>query len=392
MSRKKRKETKVREEGKSNFLTRNTDLPLIIATVLLILIGLITLLSASSSKGLSVEGDAYFFVKRQVRYLVFGLVAAVVLTFIDYRKYNNIALLGLIGMGIFASLVLVKVSGIDEGGAARWVNIGGINFQPSEFIKLGMIIIIAGLLARTVKEGEIKTFGKGFAIPLALAGVVAILVLVWQTHLSAAFIIGLITVTQMFVAGSNIIYLLGLLILGVLGLVYVLSGISPESESFRAARVLAWKDPYKYSQGAGWQILQSLYAIGSGGIIGLGIGQSRQKQDFLPEPQNDFIASIFAEEFGFIGVTTLIAIFAILIIRAIMIARNTDDLFGKLIAIGITMLFASEIILNFLVITNLMPVTGIGLPFFSYGGTAMIANLMAIGVLMSIHRNSQRKE
>lgn len=170
------------------------------------------------------------------------------------------------------------------------------------------------------------------------------------------------------------------------------SSISANTNDFRAERILAWKNPEKYMQGKGWQIMQSLYAIGSGGLIGVGMGQSRQKQDFLPEPQNDFIAAIFAEEFGFIGVVFLLILFMVLLVRAAMIAHNTIDIFGKILATGITTLFAVEIILNLLVITNLVPVTGIGLPFFSYGGTAMVVNLIAIGILLSIHRISNRKE
>ena len=380
---------KVKSES---FWKKNTDLPLIVVTILLLIIGLITLLSASSSRGLSDATDSYYYVKRQVIAVVVGIVGAGIFMMIDYRKFNNKAILFLILMGILGLIFLVKITGIGEGGATRWIIIGGFNFQPSEFIKLGMIIFTAGLLTKIIKEGSISSLSKGFLLPIVITGVIAILIYKWQNHLSAAVVVAGITFAQMFIAGTKLIYLLSTLGVGIAGIVYFIANISANTESFRVARILAWKNPEAYSQGYGWQILQSLYAIGSGGMIGLGIGQSRQKQEFLPEPQNDFIASIYAEETGFIGSMFLLVIFVILLHRAVTIAHNTKDVFGKILATGITALFAIEIIFNFLVITNLVPVTGIGLPFFSYGGTAMVVNLIAVGILLSIHRISNRKE
>lgn len=386
------RKTNIKGSGLFSYLQDKTDLSLIIVTILLLLIGLITLLSASSSIGLSDAGDAYYYVKRQIFAIGIGLIFAIIFTFIDYRLFNNKLILGIIIISIFVLIIIVKILGIDEGGATRWIIIGGFNFQPSEIIKIGMIIFMSGLLTRIIKSGEIKTFGKGFMLPLVIIGVIAGLIFKLQNHLSAALVIGVVSIVQMFVAGTNLLYLLITGGLGFIAIAMFILNISANTTDFRAERILAWQDPEKYMQGKGWQIMQSLYAIGSGGLIGVGIGQSRQKQDFLPEPQNDFIASIFAEEFGFIGIIFLLILFMVLLVRATMIAHNTTDTFGKILATGITTLFAIEIIFNLLVITNLVPVTGIGLPFFSYGGTAMVINLIAIGILLSIHRVSNRKE
>lgn len=392
VSEKKSKNVKITKDRSNSFWVKNTDLPLIIVTAFLILIGLITLLSASSSIALSESSDAYFYVKKQVVAIVIGVVAAIVFMIIDYRIFNKKIVLGIIIVSVVAMIILVRMAGLDEGGATRWIMIGSFNFQPSELIKLGMIVFISGLLTKVVKDGKIKTLGQGFFLPLVITGVIAALIFVLQNHLSAAIVIVAVAVAQMFIAGTNLVYLLVTGGVGIAGILIVLASISSDTSNFRAERILAWRDPEKYSQGKGWQIMQSLYAIGSGGIFGVGMGESRQKQDFLPEPQNDFIASIYAEEFGFIGVVFLLVFFMILLIRAAMIAHNTTDTFGKLLATGITALFAVEIIFNLLVITNLVPVTGIGLPFFSYGGTAMVINLVAIGILLNIHKISNRKD
>lgn len=375
-----------------SYLQSKTDLSLIIVTILLILIGLITLLSASSSIGLSDTSDAYYFVKKQVVSIGIGIILALIFVFVDYRLFNSKLVLGIIIISIIALIILVRISGLEEGGAIRWIVIGGFNFQPSEVIKIGMIIFMAGILTRIIKLGEIKKVGKGFFLPLVIIGVVSGLIFVLQNHLSAALVIGAVSVIQMFVAGTNLICLFSAGGLGLTGVIAFVLSISSNTTDFRAERILAWRDPERYLQGKGWQIMQSLYAIGSGGLLGVGIGQSRQKQDFLPEPQNDFIASIFAEEFGFVGIVFLLILFMVLLVRSAMIAHNTTDTFGKLLATGITALFAVEIIFNLLVITNLVPVTGIGLPFFSYGGTAMVVNLIAIGILLNIHKISNRKE
>lgn len=388
----KRNETNTKSSGIVSFLQSKIDISLIIVTILLLLIGLITLLSASSSIGLSDTGDAYYYAKKQVFAIGIGLIAALIFTILDYRIFAKKIVLGLIMFSILSLIVLVKILGIDEGGAQRWIIIGGFNFQPSELIKLGMIIFMSGILTKIIKQGKIKSLSKGFLLPLGIIVFIAGLIFFLQNHLSAALVIGVVSVIQMFVAGTNLVYLLTTGGIGLTGIIIFLLNMSADTTNFRAERILAWLDPEKYIQGKGWQIMQSLYAIGSGGLIGVGIGQSRQKQDFLPEPQNDFIAAIFAEEFGFVGIIFLLILFLVLLVRAAMIAHNTTDIFGKILATGITTLFAVEIIFNLLVITNLVPVTGIGLPFFSYGGTAMVVNLIAIGILLSIYRISNRKE
>ena len=258
----KRDETNTKSSGIVSFLQSKIDISLIIVTILLLLIGLITLLSASSSIGLSDTGDAYYYAKKQVFAIGIGLIAALIFTIIDYRIFAKKIVLGLIMFSILSLIALVKILGIDEGGAQRWIIIGGFNFQPSEFIKLGMIIFMSGILTKIIKQGKIKSLSKGFLLPLGIIVFIAGLIFFLQNHLSAALVIGVVSVIQMFVAGTNLVYLLTTGGIGLTGIIIFLLNISADTTNFRAERILAWLDPEKYIQGKGWQIMQSLYAIG----------------------------------------------------------------------------------------------------------------------------------
>ncbi len=233
--------------------------------------------------------------------------------------------------------------------------------------------------------------GHGVIVPLLFLVPIGIAIFIFQNHFSATFIIFSITLIQMLIAGIRIrqLVLLGLLALPVGG-IYV-NNVLSKGGSFRFDRLNTWRDPFSDPTGDGWQIIQSLYAIGSGGLFGSGLGQSKQKYLYLPEPQNDFIFSVLAEELGFVGCIGVIILFIVFIWRGILIAINARDTFGSLLAIGIVSLIGLQAIINIAVVTNTMPVTGMELPFFSYGGTAIIVNLAAVGILLNISRSSKLK-
>lgn len=307
-----------------------------------------------------------------------------ILSRVDYRILKRFY--KLIYLGSFAVLLLVLFFGSSAKGATRWVDLGFISFQPSEIAKVGIILSYAGYL--TEYKDKIKDFKYGFLYPML--GLVPFIVIIYlvQNHLSATIIVCALAVILIFMAGCKMKYLLGVGIpaVGVAAL-YVLN-----KGGFRVARIFSFMDPWADASGEGWQIIQSLYAVGSGGIFGVGLGNSKQKYLYLPEPHNDFIFSVLAEELGFIGCAFVIILFAIFVWRGIVTAMNSKDMFGSLIAIGITSLIAMEVIINIAVVTASMPVTGMSLPFFSYGGTALIIQLATVGLLLSISKMNNKTE
>lgn len=278
-------------------------------------------------------------------------------------------------------------------GARRWILIGSHTFQPSELAKIGLIVFFAAFLSDRKEEGRIKKYVPGFGLPIVLLLPIIVAVFILQNHLSATLIILAVTFVQMFVAGTRIIHFLisgGIALLaGLIGIFAKYGEISFDVLGFRGTRFKIWKDPFSDPTGDGWQIIQSWYAIGSGGLFGLGLGKSRQKYLYLPEAHNDFIFAILAEEFGFVGCVVIILLFVAFIWRGIVIAIKAKDVFGCLIAVGIVTMLGLQALINIAVVTGTIPVTGMPLPFFSYGGTALIANLAAVGILLNISRSSK---
>ena len=299
----------------------------------------------------------------------------------------------------FAGLVLlacVKIPGLgySANGATRWINLGFTTIQPSEVVKIGLIIFYATYLSK--HKEELKSLKNGFIKPLLyLVPVIAILYLV-QNHLSASIVIILIVVIMMIMAGTKLRYFIASGILGAGGIGAVLLVLSQKaaseasSGSFRLARITSFLDPWQDAQGAGWQIIQSLYAIGSGGLFGAGLGNSTQKYLYIPEPHNDFIFSILAEELGFVGCLFVILLFIVFIWRGIVIAMKAPNLTGSLIAVGITAQVGIQAIINIAVVTSSIPNTGMPLPFFSYGGTALLILLCSVGILLNISRQGNK--
>lgn len=272
-------------------------------------------------------------------------------------------------------------------GARRWIKVPIIkSLQPSEITKIGLIIFYAAYLTR--HKDDLGTFKKGFIFPLIFLIFPIGIILGIQSHFSASIIIILVTSVMMIVAGSKIRYFLTVGTCGGAGLIgamYVLAKYFQKG-SFRLTRITAFLNPWADSQGSGWQIIQSLYAIGSGGLFGVGLGNSTQKYLYISEPHNDFIFAVLAEELGFVGCVFVILLFAIFIWRGILIAIKAPDMFGSLLAIGITSLIGLQALINIAVVTSSMPVTGMALPFFSYGGTSLIILLASVGILLNISR------
>ena len=371
----------------SFFLNKKFDYSILIITILLLCIGLIMLLSASAPTSLSETGDnSYQYVTKQAIVAAIGLVMMIALSKIDYRIFRKLK--WIIYIGCIALLIAVGFVGIGDNGAKRWINIFGFSFQPSEFAKVGFILFYASLLSDMKEKNKIKKIVPGFLFPLIFLLPIIYSIFILQNHFSATLIIIAITVVQMFVAGSLLRYFLGAGAIGAMGLAGYLikKAASPEGD-FRMGRIQTWLNIEADLTGTGWQINQSLYAIGSGGLFGVGLGNSKQKYLYLPEPHNDFIFAVLAEELGFFGCVIVILLFALFVWRGIVIAMKAQDNFGTLIAIGLTTMIGLQALINIAVVTNTIPVTGMPLPFFSYGGSAMLADLIAVGILLSVSRN-----
>lgn len=381
----------------SLFMNGKIDYVILMITLLLLAVGLIVLLSASAPKALS-EGpkySSYTYFVRQGELALVGLVLMYFISKIDYRILKKFKWLLYVCTVVILVIVGVSSAGRGTKGAVRWIKIGPIVLQPSEFAKVSLIIFYATILSDVKEKGKMKNIWSGFIKPIILFAPVAFAIYVLQNHFSATFIIGMILCVQMFVAGTRLTYFFGAGGIGAIGLAgYLLMKSVTGSESsggFRSARIQTWLDlEHANLTEDAWQITQSLYAIGSGGMFGLGLGNSKQKYLYLPEPQNDFIFAVLAEELGFFGSILVVLLFILFIWRGIVIAIKAEDSFGTLIAIGVTTMIGLQALINLAVVTNTMPVTGMPLPFFSYGGSAMIADLMAVGLLLSVSRNNKK--
>lgn len=372
------------KDKKIKFFTKGScDTLIVIVTIILVALGLIMVLSASSPASLSESGDSYKYFKKQLIATIGGTIGLIVFSRIDYslyRKFKWIIYIVIVGL-----LFLVGIIGMSAGGATRWINIAGFNFQPSEVSKVALVVFFAIILTELKENKKINTL-KGFVIPMLFLIAPIIAIFIVQNHFSATLIIVLITCIQMFIAGVSLKYFLVVAVGGIGAILGILS-----SGSFRSTRIQTWLNPFSDPTGDGWQIIQSLYAIGSGGIFGVGLGESKQKYLYLPEPQNDFIYSVLAEELGFFGCVAVIILFLIFIWRGSVIAMKARDTLGCLIAIGIVSLIGIQAVINIAVVTGTIPVTGMPLPFFSYGGTAILTNLIAVGILLNISRSCNKK-
>ncbi|MGG6432151.1 stage V sporulation protein E [Anoxybacillus sp. D401a] len=354
------------------------DFLLMIITFSLLAIGLIMVYSASAIWADYKFHDSFFFAKRQLLFAAVGIVAMFFFMNIDYWTWRTWAKVLLIVCFILLVLVLIPGIGMVRNGSRSWIGVGAFSIQPSEFMKMAMIAFLAKYLSENQKK--IASFKQGLLPSLTLV-FIAFAMIMLQPDLGTGTVMVGTCVVMIFVAGARMSHFVVLGLLGLAGFAGLVL-----SAPYRIKRITSFLNPWEDPLGSGFQIIQSLYAIGPGGLFGLGLGQSRQKFFYLPEPQTDFIFAILAEELGFIGGSLVLLLFSLLLWRGIRIALGAPDLYGSFLAVGIIAMIAIQVMINIGVVTGLMPVTGITLPFLSYGGSSLTLMLMAIGVLLNISR------
>ena len=365
------------------------DMPLLIFILVLLAIGLVMLFSASYANSYYLQGNSYYYISRQAVFAVFGVAAMLLISTFDYHSFHKLAIV-IFGVSLFllVFLLICRYAHIEsianwEGDATRWLNFGFVSFQPSEIAKFALIVLFAHMISRNLDRMD--TFRYGVVPYVAIMGLVAALIFL-ESHLSATLIILALGAIMMFVGGTKPRWFLigGVLVAAVLLFVVVTKG------GYQMDRIRIWLDPFSsdLDRDLTHQTRQSLYAIGSGGLLGVGLGQSRQKYLYLPAPQNDFIFAIVCEELGFVGALVIIVLFALLIWRGVYVSIHARDKFGMLLGLGITFQVGLQAVLNICVVTNTIPNTGISLPFFSYGGTALLMLLGQMGILLNISRSA----
>ena len=372
-------------------LSTGFDMHFFVLLMIILVVGLATLYSASHVYAFNYDGgDSYFYIRKQLLFAAIGLVAMLLVSMVDYHQLHKFA------WALWAfSLVLLVVAYFmpSESGVHRWIRIPGIGqFQPSEVAKFALVLLFAHLISLNHKR--MKKFFSGFLPLFVLLGMTCALVVI-EPHLSGTLLIGMLGFAMMYVGGVRVGWLAAVLGVGVAGVVFMVVVLGYEQD-----RMAVWLHPLEsfaneitFADGISgkdhaWQTVQSLYAIGSGGLLGQGPGNSRQKHLFLPEPQNDFIFSIFCEEMGWIGAVLVLVLFGLLVWRGFTIAMKAPDKFGCMLALGLTLQIGLQVAINVAVVSNLLPNTGISLPFFSYGGTSLCMLMAQMGVVLSVSRQA----
>jgi cell division protein FtsW len=352
------------------------DIILLMVTLILVTIGTVMIYSSSSIIALDKFKDGQYFLKKQIIFVFIGLVSMMVMSRIPYEHLKKVAYPGVMLSLVLLALLFIPHLGLKRGGATRWLNLGFFSFQVTEMVKIAMVVFLAHLLTR--KSHQLKKFSRGVLIPLSVTAFIMLLILL-QPDFGTVVIIASILLLMLSLAGSRITHLL-----------FLVAAFLPLGawlifhKGYRMARLTAFLDPWKDPDNTGFQIIQSLLSFGSGGTFGVGIGDGMQKLFYLPEPHTDFILSIIAEESGFIGVSIVIIMFALFVFRGFKIARRAPDLFGTLLAAGLTMVIAMEAFINIAGVMGLIPLKGLALPFLSYGGTSFVMCMIAVGILLNI--------
>ncbi len=384
------------------------DLPFLALVMLLTGIGLITLLSASfpsamynlSPKVTDTGGDPLYYFNRQFGFAAMGVAAMFIISKIDYQQFRWMSIFVLIGSIVLMLMVFIPGIGKSGGGATRWIKLGPVRFQPSEIAKVGIVLYFAaGLSKRNSQLGpplekkwnrrtllgrtceRLDRIGFLELIPYGIALVAVLGVIYLQGHMSAMILVIVASASVLFAAGISLGWFVAAAAVVVPALWFIIT-----QTTYMKARMDIWHDPFVDPLGDGYQPIQGRIAIGSGGLLGVGLGNSRQKYMFLPEEHNDYIFSIWCEEMGLVGAVVLMALFALLIIRGFWLALHARDRFGTLLIVGIMSLFAFQVFFNIGVVTGFLPPTGISLPFFSYGGTALMITLGEMGMVLSVSR------
>ena len=362
-------------------VSQGFDMPFLIILMIILVVGLICQFSAGYAYSYYWnDGDSFYFIKRQLIFALIGVAAMLFISTIDYHILHHFAIpLMLVSLAMLVVVLFLPASD----GIHRWIRLPGLQFQPSEIAKFALILLFAHLISLNHKK--MKTFLAGYLPFILILGVTCGLVFL-EPHLSGTILLLGIGIVMMYVGGTRLLYLLGTVGLGVGAVIYMVF-----FKGYEQDRIRVWLDPmgvFAENPNEAWQTVQSLYAIGSGGVMGQGLGNSRQKHLFLPEPHNDFIFSVICEELGFVGAVLVIVLFALLLWRGITIGMKSPDKFGSMLAVGLTAQVGLQAFLNMAVVTNTIPNTGISLPFFSYGGTSLVMLLAQMGVVLSVSRNA----
>lgn len=366
--------------SKTIFSFGTFDWTFFITVIILLCVGVVMMFSASYAYADYVNNNSLFYVKKQIKWAIVGIVIMLAMSFLN-TKFIRMAWIPALAV-TYVLLIAVLIMP-EKNNVHRWLNIGGFSFQPTEIAKFALILSFAHLMAHY--NEKMRTFRYGVLPFVLILGSIVLLVVV-EPHLSATVIICLIAVCMMLIGGTRFIYFAIFGAIAVLAFVWLVffSG----KFGYMQERFEIWMDPFLDQTGSGWQTIQSLYAIASGGLVGTGIGNSKQKFMYVSEPQNDFVFAIVCEELGFVGAVLIILLFVILLWRGFVIAMNAKDKFSSYLTIGIILQLGIQVMLNICVVTNTIPNTGISLPFFSYGGSSMIMLLAQMGIVLSVSKKS----
>ncbi len=354
------------------------DFPLMITTLLLVLIGVVAVFSASFYSSISESGSPYGFAIKQVVFAIIGLICMILSTKMNYHVWRTFSI-PILGISFFLLFIVIAGVGSTVNGATRWIRIFGFSLMPGEISKFSMIIATAAYVS--AKPSRVNTV-KGLS-PIIICLGLACYLIMKQPSLSIAATLAVIVMFMLIVAGLNRVFLIGGGALFAVALIFAIIG---DRDGYRFARVTGFLHPFKDASGDSFQVVQSLMALGSGGIFGVGIGKSIQKTMYLPEPHNDFIMAIIGEEVGFVGLLVVIILYVILIWRGVIIAINAPDLFGTLLATGIVSMVSTQVVFNIGVVTSSLPATGVAMPYISYGGNALIIFMTCSGILLNISK------
>lgn len=360
-------------------MKKGIDKPLLVAVILIALFGVVMIYSASFVWANYKFDDPYKFVKMQSIFLVVGIIFMILLSKIDYHFYYKYANIILLICGLLLILVLIPGIGTVRNGSRSWFGIGPLGIQPSEFAKIGLIVYVAKYL--TNNDRIMKSVIHGVLPILGVIGFFFVLIML-EPDFGTAMVIVLTLVVLIFISGVKISFFVKMGLLGIMGIAGIII-----AAPYRMKRIVSFLNPWSDPLGSGYQILQSLYAIGPGGLLGQGFLKSRQKYFYLPEPQTDFIFSIISEELGFLGVLIVTLAFMYIFYRGVSISLKSKDLFGKYLSFGLSFGLIVQASLNLMVVVGLIPVTGVTLPFLSYGGSSLLVSLASIGILLNISKN-----
>ena len=385
------KVAQARKRVNFRFIRTEIDKPFCLLILVLLVLGIVMMFSASYARAIAVEGDGYVYLVKQIKAAGIGIVGMILASFLDYHFFQNTVVAYLFFVAAYVVTFITSFVGTSTADATRWLDFGAFQIQPSEILKVAMIVVFAYIMSCNFQFFDKWKYST---LPFALILGMVIFVLMLQRHMSAVLLMSIIAVTMMFVSGMPKKHFFVFLGIGALGVaVLLLYKIFIDGDfGYITDRIESWRNPMADPSDTTLQTYNSLIAIGSGGMFGLGFGESRQKYLYLPESQNDFVFSVVCEELGFVGALAVILLFVMFILRGYYIATHARDRFGMLLAAGITTQIGVQALLNIAVASNAFPNTGISLPFFSYGGTALIIQLAEMGILLSISRQANTKK